>query len=451
MNMLPLSLLVLILISVTAQAATFRDLPADIKAKIDLRLARSSNEIAASPFATLTSFEVHGESEDPGVIETMRKLGVKIVVMHNIHGSLADPQDRRLNAWLDACYKAGIEVRCILATPDLDLWRKGLTNYGKRIRHWSFLNEPNSPTDNDHTRPAVMPEKYVELIAQVRKIRDEVAPGVKLYGPETAMLQLMEDWPFPWLARCLKAGLLDQVDGISIHPYRQGYSPKNIPENPSTFEGRPGKGYTTYEEQIGRLREMAPGKPIVVNEVGWSTTPDGNICELTQAKFALRQQIMDFALGMDCAVYFLLRERHVDCPCPLWHIENHFGIVHIDNTPKPAYIGLQTLYSQLDSGCVRSDIPVQFSQPNVKWYLYSDPRGPVPMLKLIYWLPVQAQDDLRPVDVAVQVGDVKVPAVPVDDRPRILRLHQIDGKWGYPVLIDLILQRLKDDVAWEGQ
>jgi hypothetical protein len=440
----------MLLLPVIATAATFRDLPAEVKAQINVRLTRPSNEIAASPFATLTSFEVHGESEDAGVIETMRRLGVKTVVMHNIHMCLPDPQDRRLNAWLDGCEKAGIEVRCILATTDLDLWRQGLANYGKRIRHWSFLNEPNAPTNNDHTKPAVMPEKYVELLAQVRKIRDEVAPGVKLYGPEAAMLQVMEDWPFPWLDRCLQAGLLDQVDGISIHPYRQGYSPRNIPENPSTFEGRPGKGYATYEEQIARLRERTGGKPVAVLEVGWSTTPAGSICEHTQAKFALRQQIQDFALGLDCAVYFLLRERHVDRPCPLWHIENHFGIVHTDNSPKPAYIALQTLYSQLDSGCTKSDLPVEFSDPQVKWFLYQDTRGAVPVLKLVYWLPVPAQDDLRPVDVAVKVGEVKMPAVPVDDTPRVLRLHQVDGKWGYPVLIDLILQRLRDDVACEG-
>jgi len=37
----------------------------------------------------------------------------------------------------------------------------------------------------------------------------------------------------------------------------------------------------------------------------------------------------------------------VDRPCPLWHIENHFGIVHTDNTPKPAYIALQTVQDDL--------------------------------------------------------------------------------------------------------
>jgi hypothetical protein len=47
-----------------------------------------------------------------GVIETMRRLGVKTVVMHNIHGSLPDAKDRRLNHWLDACDKAGIIPLC---------------------------------------------------------------------------------------------------------------------------------------------------------------------------------------------------------------------------------------------------------------------------------------------------------------------------------------------------
>lgn len=435
------------MLGLLAAATTFHDLPADVKAKVDLSLARTSNDIAASPFATLDSFEVHDERDDAGVIDTMRRLGVKTVVMHNIHGSLPDPHDRRLNNWLDGCDQAGIEVRCILAMPDPVLWRAALVNYGRRIKHWSFLNEPNAPTNNDHTKPAVMPEKYVELLAAVRRIRDEVAPDCKLYGPESAMLQCMEEQPFPWLARCFKAGLAAQVDGISVHPYRQGYSPRNIPENPSTFEGRPGVGYTTYEEQIGRLRQLAPGKPVAVTEVGWSTTPAGTICEHTQAKFALRQQIMDFALGLDCAVYFLLRERYVDRPCPLWDQENHFGIVHTDNTPKPAFIALQTLYSQLDSGCTRSALPVEFGDARVKWYLYEDRRGAVPTLKLFYWLPVPAQDDFPATATSVKVGAVKVGALSVSDSPRILRLHQIDGRWGYPVLIDPVLRKVTDDLG----
>jgi len=444
--------LALVFLALTASAeSTFEELPADVKAKVDIRLARTSDEIAASPFATLTSFEVHGPAEDAGVIECARRLGVKHFVMHNIHGSLKDPDDARLNAWLDRCEAAKIEVRCILHSTDLELWRAALKNYGRRIKHFAYLNEPNQPTNNDHTKPHWMPEKYVDELRRMKAVRDEIAPDVKLGGPELAMLMAMEEKPFPWLRRAIESGLLGLIDEFTFHPYRQGYSPRNVPENPSTFEGRPGQGYATYEEQIGVLRQRVGAKPLIINEVGWSTTPRGPICEHTQAKFALRQQIMDFSLSIECAVYFLLRERHVDRPFPLWHLENHFGIAHPDNSPKPAYAALQALYSQLDSACRRvADAPVNWSAPGVKWHLFEDASCPVPALKLFYWLPVPAQDDFKPVRAEARLMGVRVENLPVSDAPRCLRLHKIGGRWGWPVVIDMTAYAMDTKVNWKS-
>ena len=290
----------------------------------------------------------------------------------------------------------------------------------------------------------------MEELRQVKALRDEIAPDVKLGGPELAMLMAMEEKPFPWLRRAVEAGLLDLVDEFTFHPYRQGYSPRNVPENPSTFEGRPGQGYKTYEEQIAVLRERVKSKPLIINEVGWSTTPRGPICEHTQAKFALRQQIMDFALGIECAVYFLLRERHADRPFPVWHLENHFGIVHTDDSPKPAYTALQALYSQLDSACRRSDMQATWSQPGVKWYLFEDDSRSVPVLKLFYWLPVSAQDDLKPVRAEAGLAGVRVEDLPVTDAPRCLRLHKIGGRWGWPVVIDMTAYAMDTKVNWKS-
>lgn len=433
----------------TAPASSFADLPPQVRGEVDLRLTRRSTEVAASPFATLTSFEVHGESEDEAVIETMAALGVKHVVMHNIPMCLADPDDRRLNAWLDACEREGIEVRCILVSRDTAFWRTALANYGHRIRHWSFLNEPNAPgPDHDHSKPHVRPEAYVAELRAVRDVVRDVAPGCRLWGPELAMLQAIEEWPWPWFRLACEAGLLEAVDGISFHPYRQGYSPENTPEKPSTFEGRPTARYATYEEQIATLRELTRHKPLAIYEVGWSTTPEGPITELTQAKFALRQQIQDFALGIECAVWFLIRERHVDAPYPAGHLENHFGIVRVDNSPKPAYTALQTLYSQLHDGCIRAYPDVRFGRDGVKWYVFDDFAGAVPSRKLLYWLPIPASDDCPDQPMEVVVGDVVVPSVPVSDAPRMLRLHHLEGRWGWPVLVDLLKQEARTDIGW---
>jgi hypothetical protein len=129
-------------------------------------------------------------------------------------------------------------------------------------------------------------------------------------------------------------------------------------------------------------------------------------------------------------------------------MENHFGIVHTDNSPKPAYVALQTLYSQLDSGCAKSALPIQFSAAGVKWYLYEDNRGAVPTLKLFYWLPVPADDDFPRTTTSVELAGVTVPEAAVSDCPMILRLHKIDDRWGRPVLIDPVLQTVQDNVAW---
>jgi hypothetical protein len=340
------------------------------------------------------------------------------------------------------------------------LWRAALINWGDRIRYWSYLNEPNTPQDNDHTRPRWKPEQYVAELRQVRELRDRLAPQVKLGGPEVAMLQCMEEKPWPWLRLCIEAGLLENIDFFTFHPYRQGYSPRNIPENPSRFWnwGTPPTEYSSYEEQIRELRRRVGEKPLVINEVGWSTTPRGSICEHTQAKFALRQQILDFALGIDVAVYFLLRERHVDHPYPLWHLENHFGILHVDNTPKPAYTALQALYAQLDASCkpVRGVIvelhgervPEELLHTQAKWYLFEDSSGEVPTRKLLFWLPIAARDDCPVMTATVRVGDVACPGIPVDDSPRLLRLHYLKERWGWPVLVDFLRYEVKYDQPW---
>lgn len=268
----------------------------------------------------------------------------------------------------------------------------------------------------------------------------------------------MEESPYPWLRLALEAGLLKAADSVTIHPYRQAYSPKNIPENPSTFEGRPTPRYRTYEEQIHTLRQMVGSKPIAVTEVGWSTAPKGplasltagTITELTQAKFALRQQVMDFALGLDCAVYFLLRERHADAPFPAGQLENHFGIVRVDNSPKSAYVALQTPYSQLDNRCKRNEkARVRFSVEGVKWFVFDDTSSSVPARKIVYWLPVPARDDFPVERINIQLDDAFVHDVPLSDALRMVRLHRIDGKWGYPILIDLLKQMADENVAWE--
>jgi len=57
---------------------------------------------------------------------------------------------------------------------------------------------------------------------------------------------------------------------------------------------------------------------------------------------------------------------------------------------------------------------------------------------LFYWLPVPARDDFPTEAVDVKLGDIAFTALPISESPRMLRLTLEDGKWGRPVLVDLV-------------
>jgi len=95
-----------------------------------------------------------------------------------------------------------------------------------------------------------------------------------------------------------------------------------------------------------------------------------------------------------------------------------------------------------------SGLPPQMQGVEAKWYLFEDEADGTRTRKLLYWLPVAPQDEFPAVKAQVRVGDVVVDDVPIGDTPQILRVHEIDGKWGWPVRIDLVLLRADTKVAW---
>jgi hypothetical protein len=445
-----------------AQAQTsFARLPTQVRSRINFSLQRSSDRIAASPFATVISFLANiNAAEDAISIQEMKDLGLKHLLLYNAEKQLGESKNPRLNQLLSLCEQADIEVRCKVDNPDVDFWKKVVSNYGSRIQHYYYLNEPNVPKTNDFSSPRVSPETYVSGLGKVRGAITKINPKIKLYGPEVALLQCMESKPYPWIPLAIDAGLLDYVDGISFHPYRQSYNQKNVPENPSTFDGKPTSRYDSYIEQIQVLKEMVKGKPISVTEAGWSTaipkapiTPfqSGIISELTQAKFLLRQQIMDFAVGMEMSTFFLLRDRHVDRPYPKGHIENSFGIVRENNSPKVAFVALQSLYALLDNNSrLNTSVKIQFNDPRVVYFVFDDPSPPYPKRKIFYWLPVPASDSFATQKVDLQIEQGKMPALALSDSPRLLQLYQIDGRWGYPVAVNLLTKKAQLDLSWQS-
>jgi polysaccharide biosynthesis protein PslG len=201
---------------------------------------------------------------------------------------------------------------------------------------WEIWNEPNghfwSPKPDVH--------QYATLaLATCKAIRD-ADPQAAIIGPASA------GFPWEFLEMFLKSGVLEYVDAVSVHPYR----------NPQTPPETAAAEYHKLKSMIERYAPPArKGQiPILSGEWGYSTFKRGVSLE-TQAAFAARQQLSNLLNGVPLSIWYDWKNDGPD----LNENEHNFGTVLPDLKPKPAYMAIQTLTRELASYRIvrRLDLP----------------------------------------------------------------------------------------------
>jgi hypothetical protein len=109
--------------------------------------------------------------------------------------------------------------------------------YRKQVRFWEVWNEPDVPAFGGERTPA----QYVEMVRQASTVIRRNAAGVVIAGSSAEPLK-------PWLTDCLKAGLAQYADVLSVH---YGY----------TGDARRTK-QLAYIDRIRELRAASGGRPI---------------------------------------------------------------------------------------------------------------------------------------------------------------------------------------------
>ncbi|MCJ2021812.1 calcium-binding protein, partial [Methylobacterium sp. E-065] len=96
------------------------------------------------------------------------------------------------------------------------------------------------------------------------------------------------------------------------------------------------------------VSSIDPGKPIAITELGYQTSIAAGIAnkwegvdENTQAKLILNSVLDAAQLGPSKIYLYQLLDAYSDPQNT--NIENHFGLFHLDNTPKPAATALHNL------------------------------------------------------------------------------------------------------------
>lgn len=190
---------------------------------------------------------------------------------------------------------------------------------GRRVV-WEIWNEPNI----SFWRPKPDVGQYTTMALAVAKAVRAANPQACIVGPTTSGF----DWKF--LEAVFKSGLLDYLDGVSVHPYR-----RSAPETTAV-------DYARLRELIDRYAPAGRTISIVSGEWGYATVPKW-VSQDKQADYIVRQQLSNLFNGVPLSIWYDWKNDGTDTN----YSEHNFGTVGYDLTPKPSYLAIQTMTREL--------------------------------------------------------------------------------------------------------
>jgi hypothetical protein len=188
---------------------------------------------------------------------------------------------------------------------------------------WEIYNEPNG----FFWKPAPNAKEYAALALATSKAIKEAQPDATVVAPAMAAFE----WPF--FETLFQSGALEYLDAITVHPYRD---PRMPPETATP-------DYKKLREMITRYAPSGKKKmPILSGEWGYSTFKHGVSLD-EQAAYAVRQQLVNLLNNVPLSIWYDWKNDGLDPN----ENEHNFGTVQNDLQPKPAYIALKNMVSEL--------------------------------------------------------------------------------------------------------
>jgi len=238
---------------------------------------------------------------------------------------------------------------------------------------WEIWNEPNVPISWE-PKPDV--NNYMKLATTaITAMRQADATATIIAPNVTTNLTIPpqgDSDPWKFLTSCFESGLLEQVDAISIHPYRDNSKP-------------PETAADDYQRLRGLIAQHASedkkNLPIISSEWGYPSA--GQLTSQDQAVYLARQFLTNFINGIPLSIWYDWQEGP----------NTNYGIVTSNYKPKPAYHAVQTLTNTLSGFSFVQRLPL----PSKDDYVAVFQQGAVQ--KLAVWTVATPHNVTLPVDV----------------------------------------------------
>jgi len=240
------------------------------------------------------------------LVEDLEKLGIRIIFIIDYGNPLYDDG---LAPHTEEGRKAYANFCSVLAE-----------RYKDKNIIWELWNEPNL---DRFWKPKVNIDDYMAFCKTVVPIIRSKDNDACIIAPATSAFDMR------FMESCFEQGLLDLVDGVSVHPYR------NSELSPETT-------FNEYKLLSLLIEQHKPeGKyiPILSGEWGYSTT---NLSRKLQGKYLARQWLSNLAYNVPTSIWY---DWHDDGKDPE-ESEHNFGTVTWDYKEKPSFVAMRTLIGQ---------------------------------------------------------------------------------------------------------
>ncbi|MBN1513708.1 MAG: hypothetical protein JXB13_16955 [Phycisphaerae bacterium] len=383
------------------RVAGFRDLPPAIRSQVLTGAPRNSDEISHSSFGVLTTLLMERDRDDAEfqdeLVDAIAGAGYKWVVDYINSHIIEDAPLEDISPTIEKLLPPMADYAAQLQSHKIDLmvridyprWKTGMQKpmtdddrarmrafvapivraLSPTCRHWQYYNEPNMGNKS----PLADPSAYVDWLRYFRSIVREIQPDAVIAAPAVVMLQCMQEKPYPWLRLAFEAGLAENLDLFTYHPYRARpfWGKALFPEQPSQFSNS--AAWSSYYQQIDALKHMIR-KHNGGRELPLATTEDGrpnmigpsgeqHITWVMGAKYELRGMLLDNWLGVNPrTMYSFYRAVHDQ----FYDRGHSMHMLTADLKKKPSYYATQNLTAVLDSTYERDDtinVDIELASP----------------------------------------------------------------------------------------
>ena len=305
-------------------------------------------------FATLSSVELVAQEKPVKALDVFNSVGVNTHITYgkpyaylsNFRSLIVKLQQARImhirdsewgngantQPWVTSMFRqltdAGIRTDLVIVSNN---WNQTETQLQSDLRLYPGIESIEAPNEcdlncNSKRGVADWPERITAKLQIMKSAGD--ALGLPVIGPS-----LTQPSSFPRvgnIARYLSYG--------NVHDYNGNRNPETTGWGGGVDDD--GKGFGSIAWNNNRAHQYAPNLPVIATEMGYQTgSKKGTIPEAVEATYIPRLFLASFKRGIARTYYYEL----IDQPNG-W---SSYGLLHLDLSPKPAYVAVQNLLNLL--------------------------------------------------------------------------------------------------------